>query len=111
MSTRVRAADAGRGPAVAGARLDHEARGAGLGNEHLYALHSRLLQIMSDAVHDGILPRSPCSRRTSPRRAKQHHDPGLPRPLRPDSDEATRTAVEAVLVARADSLRTQEVIV
>jgi integrase len=31
--------------------------------------------------------------------------------LWPDSDEATRTAVEAVLVARADSLRTQEVVV
>jgi integrase len=31
--------------------------------------------------------------------------------LWPDSDEATRSAVEAVLVARADSLRTQEVIV
>jgi len=31
--------------------------------------------------------------------------------LWPDQDEATRTAVEAVLVARADSLRTQEVIV
>ena len=30
--------------------------------------------------------------------------------LWPDSDEATRSAVEAVLVARADSLRTQEVI-
>jgi len=29
----------------------------------------------------------------------------------PDSDEATRSAVEAVLVARADSLRTQEVII
>jgi integrase len=31
--------------------------------------------------------------------------------LWPDSDESTRTAVEAVLVARADSLRTQEVII
>ena len=31
--------------------------------------------------------------------------------LWPDSDEATRSAVEAVLVARADSLRTQEAIV
>jgi hypothetical protein len=30
--------------------------------------------------------------------------------LWPDSDEATKTAVEAVLVARADYLRTQEVI-
>jgi integrase len=26
---------------------------------------------MSDAVHDGIIARSPCSRRTSPPRAKQ----------------------------------------
>jgi hypothetical protein len=31
--------------------------------------------------------------------------------LWPDSDEATRSAVEAVLVARANSLRTQEVII
>jgi integrase len=31
--------------------------------------------------------------------------------LWPDSDESTRTAVEAVLAARADSLRTQEVII
>lgn len=33
---------------------------------YVYALHSRLSQIMSDAVHDGVLGRSPCSRRTSP---------------------------------------------
>jgi integrase len=32
----------------------------------VYALHSRLSQIMSDAVHDGELGRNPCSRRTSP---------------------------------------------
>ena len=37
----------------------------------VYALHARLSQIMSDAVHDGIVARSPCSRRTSPPRAKQ----------------------------------------
>ena len=30
--------------------------------------------------------------------------------LFPDQDEATRTAIEAVLVARADNLRTREVI-
>jgi len=30
------------------------------------AEHSRLAQVMGDAVHDGILTRSPCSRRTSP---------------------------------------------
>jgi integrase len=33
---------------------------------YVYALHSRLSQILSDAVHDGVLGRSPCSRRTSP---------------------------------------------
>jgi integrase len=33
---------------------------------YVYALHSRLSQILSDAVHDGMLGRNPCSRRTSP---------------------------------------------
>jgi integrase len=38
---------------------------------YTYALHRRLSQILSDAVHDGILARNPCSRRTSPPSAKQ----------------------------------------
>lgn len=38
---------------------------------YVYALHSRLSQIMGDAVHDGILARNPCSRRTSPGAGKQ----------------------------------------
>ncbi|MEV0156890.1 site-specific integrase [Micromonospora sp. NPDC050686] len=46
-------------------------REAGLAASYVYALHNRLAQIFSDAVHDGIVPRSPCSRRTSPGRAKQ----------------------------------------
>jgi integrase len=37
----------------------------------VYALHRRLGQLFSDAVHDGLLPRSPVSRRTSPPTAKQ----------------------------------------
>jgi integrase len=37
---------------------------------YIYALHSRLAQIMSDAVHDGVLGRNPCSRRTSPQMGK-----------------------------------------
>jgi len=36
-----------------------------------YATYRRFAQIMSDAVHDGILVKSPCSRRTSPPQAKQ----------------------------------------
>jgi integrase len=38
---------------------------------YVYALHGRLAQIFSDAVHDGIVPRSPCSRRTSPGAGRQ----------------------------------------
>lgn len=36
-----------------------------------YATYRRFAQIMSDAVHDGILQKSPCSRRTSPPHARQ----------------------------------------
>ena len=36
----------------------------------VYAVYRRFAQIMGDAVHDGIIPRSPCSRRTSPGQAK-----------------------------------------
>ena len=35
------------------------------------ALHGRLAQIMGDAAHNGRLPRSPCSRRTSPGQVRQ----------------------------------------
>jgi len=45
----------------------HEALAA----SYVYACHARLAQIMSDPVHDGIIPRSPCSRRTSPGQGKQ----------------------------------------
>jgi len=38
----------------------------GRADSYVYALHSRLSQLFSDAVHDGIVPRNPCSRRTSP---------------------------------------------
>jgi integrase len=43
----------------------------GLEASYVYALHARLAQIMSDAVHDGLLAKSPCSRRTSPCQGKQ----------------------------------------
>ncbi|MEU4287798.1 site-specific integrase [Kribbella sp. NPDC026596] len=43
----------------------------GYEQSYVYALHARLSQIMSDAVHDGILSRNPCSRRTSPGAGKQ----------------------------------------
>jgi len=46
-------------------------RGDGLAASYVYALHGRLAQVFADAVHDGIVPRSPCSRRTSPGAGKQ----------------------------------------
>jgi integrase len=32
----------------------------------VYALYRRLTHVLDDAVHDGLLPRNPCSRRTAP---------------------------------------------
>lgn len=43
----------------------------GAAPSYVYALHGRLSQIMGDAVHDGLLGKSPCSRRTSPGAGKQ----------------------------------------
>nr|WP_213572463.1 site-specific integrase [Rhodococcus sp. USK13] len=43
----------------------------GFAESYVYALHSRLSQILGDAVHDGLLARNPCSRRTSPPMGKQ----------------------------------------
>ncbi|PSK99752.1 integrase-like protein [Haloactinopolyspora alba] len=40
-------------------------------SSYVYALHGRLSQILGDAVHDGVLARNPCSRRTSPPMGKQ----------------------------------------
>jgi len=52
-------------------RTDGSEEGKPLSAGYVYALHGRLAQIMADAVHDGIIPRSPCSRRTSPGQGEQ----------------------------------------
>jgi integrase len=38
---------------------------------YVYALHARLAQVLANAVHDGVLARNPCSRRTAPRTGSQ----------------------------------------
>jgi integrase len=38
----------------------------GSAKSYVYAVYRRFAQIMGDAVQDGIIPRSPCSRKTSP---------------------------------------------
>jgi integrase len=47
-----------------------ELKEAGHADSYIAVLHTRLSQILSDAVHDGVLGRSPASRRTSPRTGK-----------------------------------------
>lgn len=46
-------------------------KAGGAADSYVYALHARLSQIMADAVHDGVIARNPCSRRTSPGAGKQ----------------------------------------
>jgi integrase len=46
-------------------------QGAGFADSYVYALHGRMSQVLADAVHDGVLARSPASRRTSPRAGTQ----------------------------------------
>jgi integrase len=43
----------------------------GRADSYVYALYSRLSQLFADAVHDGLVARNPCSRRTSPGMGKQ----------------------------------------
>ena len=53
----------------------------GRAKSYVYAIYRRLAQIMGDAVQDGIIPRSPCSRKTSGSRLaaalRGHHRAGL----------------------------------
>jgi integrase len=89
----------------------------GLADSYVYALHRRLSQIFDDAVHDGLVPRSPCSRRTSPKAGKQRayvattdqvwalHD-AMPEHLRP---AVLLGAFAGLRVAEACGLRVSDV--
>jgi integrase len=46
-------------------------KAGGYAPSYMFALHSRMAQIYSDAIQDGIVTRSPLSRRTSPGMGKQ----------------------------------------
>jgi hypothetical protein len=43
----------------------------GRADSYIYALYARLSQLFTDAVHDGLVARNPCSQRTSPGMGKQ----------------------------------------
>jgi integrase len=82
----------------------------GLSDSYVYAVYRRLAQVMGDAVHDGLIPRSPCSRKTSPGAGSQRpyvatteqvwalHD-AMPEHLRP-----------AILLGAFVGLRTSEAV-
>ncbi|MFO6454075.1 MULTISPECIES: tyrosine-type recombinase/integrase [unclassified Aeromicrobium] len=46
-------------------------QGQNLSQSYIYALHRRLSQIYTDAIHDDLVAKNPCSRRTSPRAGGQ----------------------------------------
>jgi len=83
----------------------------------VYAIYSRFSQIMGDAVHDNVIPRSPCSRRTSPRQEKRRatvptaeqvwalHD-AMPAHLRP---AVLLGAYAGLRVAEAAALRPSDI--
>jgi integrase len=89
----------------------------GRADSYVYALHSRLSQLMNDAVHDGIIARNPCSRRTSPGTGSQRpyvasteqvwalHD-AIPAGLRP---AILLGAFVGLRLAEAAALRTDDV--
>lgn len=43
----------------------------GLADSYVYALHARLAQLYRDAIDDGLVAKSPCSRKTSPKAGRQ----------------------------------------
>jgi site-specific recombinase XerD len=43
----------------------------GLADSTIYVNHGRLSGMMSDAVHDGLISKNPCSSRTAPKKGKQ----------------------------------------
>jgi integrase len=81
----------------------------GLSASYVYALHSRLSQVMSDAVHDGILARNPCSRRTSPGAGSQRPYVATTEQVWALHDAFPASLAPAVLLGAFVGLRTAEV--
>lgn len=81
----------------------------GAADSYVYALHARLAQIMADAVHDGVIPRSPCSRRTSPGAGQQRPYVATETQLWALVDTVPENLRSAVLLAAFAGLRVAEV--
>jgi integrase len=76
---------------------------------YIHALHARLRQLFADAIHDNLLARNPCSRRTAPAAGRQR-----PYVASVEDVEALRDALEpryraGLLLAALAGLRLAEV--
>lgn len=81
----------------------------GSADSYVYALHARLSQIMADAVHDGVIARNPCSRRTSPGAGKQRPYVATTAQVWALHDAVPAHLRAAVLLGAFAGLRTAEV--
>jgi len=84
-------------------------KAGGAADSYVYALHGRLSQIMADAVHDGVIPRNPCSRRTSPGAGKQRPYVATAAQVWALHDAMPEHLRSAVLLGAFSGLRTAEV--
>jgi integrase len=80
----------------------------GLSDSYVYATYRRLAQVMGDAVHDGLIPRSPCSRRTSPGQGSQRPYVATTEQLWAFHDAMPEHLRPAVLLGAFVGLRTSE---
>jgi len=87
-----------------------ELKASGLADSYVYALHSRLSQVMSDAVHDGLLARNPCSRRTSPGTGGQRPYVATTEQVWALHDTVAEHLRPAILLGAFVGLRTAEVV-
>jgi integrase len=85
-------------------------RAEGTADSYVYALHNRVAQLMSDAVHDGLIARSPCSRRTSPPAGRQRPYVASTEQVRALHEVFPTHLRPAVLLGAYAGLRTAEVV-
>jgi integrase len=81
----------------------------GYADSTVYALHARLSHILADAVHDGLVPKSPVSRRTSPGAGKQRPYVATTEQVWALHDAMPESMRPAILLAAFAGLRVAEV--
>ncbi|MBE0009575.1 MULTISPECIES: tyrosine-type recombinase/integrase [unclassified Arthrobacter] len=81
----------------------------GYADSTVYALHARLSHLFADAVHDGLIPKSPVSRRTSPGAGKQRPYVATTEQVWALHDLMAESMRPAILLAAFAGLRVAEV--